>query len=96
MQWAVGEHGWPVGQWLIPAGTILTGVSDGAGGIATPPSWGGITLPISNTVPAPIDFIILDAEASAIMKKWYSDTGLDLRGWGTDQRYRLRFAPGVT
>jgi hypothetical protein len=38
----------------------------------------------------PLEVISLDAEASALMKSWYSNReGLDLR-------YRLRTGPGVT
>jgi hypothetical protein len=82
--WAVGPTG------PIPATTILTGVSDGKGGLATPPSWRGAPLPVDASRPMPLEAIAMDAEATAIMKSWYQNyEGLDLR-------YRLLTAPGVT
>jgi hypothetical protein len=90
LRWQLSQD-WPVGNLgPIPATTILTGVGDGHGGIASPPSWRGNPLPVSNTVPMPIEVVSLDAEASAIMKSWYANYE------GIDLRYRLQFGPGVT
>jgi hypothetical protein len=82
--WAVGSLG------PIPATTILVGLSDGHGGLASAPVWRNQPVPISNTVPMPIEAISMDSEASTIMKSWYQNReGLDLR-------YRLLFGAGVT
>jgi hypothetical protein len=51
---------WPVGQWLVPAGTVLEG---------TAPTWNGIPLPM----PMPLNAISLDDEAALMMLKWYGD-----------------------
>jgi hypothetical protein len=85
IDWAVGPTG------PIPPATILIGTGDGHGGLAAPPSWRGQPLPVSNTVPMPIEAISLDQEAANLMRSWYQnyDGGFDLR-------YRLLFGPGVT
>jgi hypothetical protein len=90
MKWQLAQD-WPIGNLgPIPVATILTGVGDGHGGLAAAPIWRGQPVPVSNTVPMPIEAISMDAEAAAIMRAWYSNReGLDLR-------YRLRTGPGVT
>jgi hypothetical protein len=90
MRWMLAQD-WPIGPLgPIPATTVLIGTGDGKGGLAAPPSWRGQPLPVSNTVPMPLEVISMDAEASAIMKSWYGNYG------GLDLRYRLQFGPGVT
>jgi hypothetical protein len=89
MKWQLAQD-WPIANGPIPAGTVLTGISDGHGGIASAPIWRGQPLPVSNTVPMPIEVISMDSEASVIMKSWYANRE------GVDLRYRLLFAPGVS
>jgi hypothetical protein len=92
MRWQL-TTGWPVGQWLVPADTILIAGSSG-GAITSPPIWNGtVALPIDNTRPAPIDAIALDQEASNLMKQWYGPNLMALGG--PDMRPWLRRGPGV-
>jgi len=67
MKWQLGGTGWPVGQWLIPASTILNGAAGPDGKITV--KWNEITLPM----PIPINAIALDNEAAALMLEWYPD-----------------------
>jgi len=79
MRWQLGGD-WPVGQWLIPTGTILSAVARD-GEIVEPPMWNGVTLPM----PMPINSAALDEEAALLMLQWYEP-----HEW-----YRLHFGPGI-
>jgi hypothetical protein len=66
MQWQL-KGDWPVGQFCIPTGTVLSGtprVRDGA--LVEGPVWNGITLPMM-----PINAVALDMDAAVMMAKWY-------------------------
>ena len=76
MRWML-QGDWPVGQWCIPTGTVLTGVARGDGELVEPPTWNGITLPM----PMPLNAIALDEDAALMMLKWF----------GQDLWYRLHF-----
>jgi hypothetical protein len=80
MKWQLGGD-WPVGQFSIPADTVLTSVS------GEPPHWNGITL----TMPMPINAIALDNEAAQLMLQWWGGNN----SYGYDLRHRLIFGPGV-
>jgi hypothetical protein len=49
---------WPVGQWLIPAGTVIDG---------NDPNWNGIPLPL----PMPLSARALDQSAADALAHWY-------------------------
>jgi len=74
MRWQLATD-WPIGNLgPIPATTILVGTSDGKGGLAAAPIWRGQPVPVSNSVPMPIDGVIsLDQEASNLMQSWYQN-----------------------
>jgi hypothetical protein len=81
---------WAVTNGPIPASTVLVGVGDGHGGLASPPVWRGQPLPVDANRPMPLEAIAMDQEAANLMRAAYASfEGLDLR-------YRLRFGPGVT
>ena len=75
MLWML-QGDWPVGQWCIPTGTVLTGVARD-GELVEPPTWNGITLPM----PMPLNAIALDEDAALMMLKWFDQ----------DLWYRLHF-----
>ena len=75
MRWMLAGD-WPVGQWCIPTGTVLTGVARD-GKLVEPPTWNGITLPM----PMPLNAIALDEDAALMMLKWFDQ----------DLWYRLHF-----
>jgi hypothetical protein len=60
MRWQLAGD-WPIGQFCIPAGTVL---SSGAG---EAPIWNGVALPM----PMPINSAALDEEAALLMLQWY-------------------------
>jgi hypothetical protein len=60
MRWQIGGGGWPVGQYLIPAGTIIIG---------KPAKYNGVDLPF----PMPIDAMPLDEEAALLSLSWYPE-----------------------
>jgi hypothetical protein len=58
-RWMIGgDWGWPVGQFVIPAGTVIDSADW---------KWGGFPLPLA----VPIDAICLDQEAYNISLSWY-------------------------
>jgi hypothetical protein len=89
MKWQVGRGGWLVGQWLIPAGTIVSGVAGPDGELVEAPQWHGVTLPVDSVRPMPINAAALDEEAALLMLRWYQNYG-GLHLW-----HRLRFGPGI-
>jgi hypothetical protein len=58
MKWQLGGD-WPVGQFSIPVGTVITEAM----------KWNGIAL----TPPMPINAIALDKEAAQMMLGWYPE-----------------------
>jgi hypothetical protein len=78
MRWQLAGD-WPVGQFCIPAGTVL---SSGAG---EAPIWNGIALPM----PPPINAVALDEDAALQMCLWYEESAT-IGGW-----HHLHFAPGI-
>jgi hypothetical protein len=60
MRWQLVDHGWSVGQWYVPVGTIIDDRMQWLGSIPLPP-------------PLPLNAYSLDAEALAMMKQWYPD-----------------------
>jgi hypothetical protein len=84
MQWMIAGQGWPVGQFLIPAGRILTGVAGPSDGLiaAGPPG-----THVSQTVGMPLDCIAIDYEGAIMMYVWYQPP--------KDYWYRLIFGPGI-
>ena len=60
MKWWLGGD-WPVGQWLIPRGAVVSGVA------GEPPTWNGIALPLL----MPINAMALDEDAGLMMLRWY-------------------------
>ena len=63
MRWQLAGD-WPVGQFSIPAGTVL---SSGAG---EAPIWNGVALPM----PPPLNAVPLDAEAALLMLRSYDES----------------------
>lgn len=51
---------WPVGQWLVPAGTVIA-IVDGKA------DWNGIPLPL----PMPLTAKALDQDAADALGRWY-------------------------
>jgi hypothetical protein len=71
-----------VGQFCIPVGTVLAGVAGPSDGlIAAAPSWGGMTLPVSQTVPMPIDAVAIDSDAAVMMFVWFQPPPTFGTGW---------------
>jgi hypothetical protein len=60
MRWQLAGD-WPIGQFSIPAGTVL---SSGAG---EAPIWNGVALPM----PPPLNAVALDEDAALLMLQWY-------------------------
>jgi hypothetical protein len=67
MRWQIGGTGWPVGQFMVPPGTVLTAVV--SGGEIVPPVWNSVALPM----PPPIDASALDEQAALFMLKSYPE-----------------------
>ena len=79
MRWHLGGD-WPVGQYCIPIGTIVSaGVRDGE--ITEAPHWNGVRLPLL----IPLNAAALDDDAAMMMLRWYPDY----------QWHRLRFGPDI-
>ena len=66
MIWQLGGP-WPVGQYCIPAGTILTGVPGAEGEPVV--KWSSVELPM----PMPLNSAAMDEEAALLMLRWYPD-----------------------
>jgi hypothetical protein len=83
MKWQLPN--WSIGQFLIPVGTIVSGVAGpGDGQIAEAPKWQGTqVLPL----PLPLNAVALDAEAAIMMLIWYQPPAAF---W-----YQIEFAPGI-
>jgi hypothetical protein len=65
MRWQL-DGDWPVGQWCIPVGTVLTGVARDGGELVV--KWNEIELPMP-----PLNSAALDEEAALLMLKSYPD-----------------------
>jgi hypothetical protein len=60
MRWQLVDHGWPVGQWVVPVGTVIDGPD---------PRWveTGLALPL----PLPLNAWCCDQDALDLMRQWY-------------------------
>jgi hypothetical protein len=60
MRWMLVDHGWPVGQWYVPVGTVIDERMLWNGSVALPP-------------PMPLNAWACDQEAYDQLCAWYPE-----------------------